>query len=77
MLIHASLVFTGGIHWYSLIPVLLSPSGLSATLTGHSYSLSDDNVREMMEEWKLFYPKKHPSDHNYDMPAAVEVVIGV
>ena len=63
--------------WYSLNPVLLSPSGLSATLTGHSYSLSDDNVREMMEEWKLFYPKKHPSDHNYDMPAAVEVVIGV
>lgn len=58
-------------------PVLLSPSGLSATLTGHSYSLSDDNVREMMDEWKIFYPKKHPSDHNYDMPAAVEVVIGV
>lgn len=50
---------------------------MSATLTGHSYSLSDDNVREMMDEWKIFYPKKHPSDHNYDMPAAVEVVIGV
>ena len=56
--------------------VLLSPSGLSATLTGHTYTMADESVREIVEEWKLFYPKMFFPEFDSDLPVAVEVVIG-
>ena len=56
--------------------VLLSPSGLSATLTGHTYTMADDSVRDIMEEWKLFYPKMVFPEYDSDLPLAVEVVLG-
>ena len=56
--------------------VLLSPSGLSATLTGHTYTVADDSVRDIMEEWKLFYPKMVFPEYDSDLPLAVEVVLG-
>ena len=36
--------------------VILSPYGLSGTLTGQTYKMSDPAVRKLMEEWSYFYP---------------------
>lgn len=36
--------------------VILSPYGLSGTLTGQAYKMSDPAARKLMEEWSYFYP---------------------
>ncbi|XP_026210342.1 mediator of RNA polymerase II transcription subunit 13-like isoform X2 [Anabas testudineus] len=38
------------------IQVILSPYGLSGTLTGQAYKMSDPAARKLMEEWSYFYP---------------------
>ncbi|XP_059904789.1 mediator of RNA polymerase II transcription subunit 13-like isoform X3 [Gadus macrocephalus] len=40
----------------SAVQVILSPYGLSGTLTGQTYKMSDPAVRKLMEEWSYFYP---------------------
>ncbi|KAJ3605431.1 hypothetical protein NHX12_027478, partial [Muraenolepis orangiensis] len=40
----------------SSVQVILSPYGLSGTLTGQAYKMSDPAVRKLMEEWSYFYP---------------------
>ena len=58
--------------------VLLSPSGINAVLTGHSYGATEEGIKELLEEWKLFFPQRFvtPSSSN-NLPAAVEVVVGM
>ena len=66
-------------YTYSLslsLPVILSPSGLNAVMTGHSYSLSDAGIDSILEEWKLFFPRRFSQDSSLALPAAIEVVIG-
>ncbi|XP_057674816.1 mediator of RNA polymerase II transcription subunit 13-like isoform X1 [Corythoichthys intestinalis] len=69
------------------IQVILSPYGLSGTLTGQAYKMSDPAARKLMEEWSYFYPmvlrRKEGSGEENDEPAddrnaqvAVEVVVG-
>ncbi|XP_068190986.1 mediator of RNA polymerase II transcription subunit 13-like isoform X3 [Antennarius striatus] len=38
------------------IQVILSPYGLSGTLTGQAFKMSDPAARKLMEEWSYFYP---------------------
>ncbi|XP_070844891.1 mediator of RNA polymerase II transcription subunit 13-like isoform X4 [Chaetodon trifascialis] len=38
------------------VQVILSPYGLSGTLTGQAYKMSDPAARKLMEEWSYFYP---------------------
>ncbi|XP_070408425.1 mediator of RNA polymerase II transcription subunit 13-like isoform X3 [Nothobranchius furzeri] len=38
------------------VQVVLSPYGLSGTLTGQTYKMSDPAARKLMEEWSYFYP---------------------
>ncbi|CAJ1070333.1 mediator of RNA polymerase II transcription subunit 13-like isoform X5 [Xyrichtys novacula] len=38
------------------VQVILSPYGLSGTLTGQAYKMSDPATRKLMEEWSYFYP---------------------
>ena len=45
-------------------------------MTGHSYSLSDTGIDKILEEWKLFYPRRFSQDTSLGLPAAIEVVIG-
>ena len=62
----------------SILSVLLSPSGINAILTGHSYGASEEGVRELLEEWKLFFPQRFAtSSTSNNLPAAVEVVVGM
>ncbi|XP_075069949.1 mediator of RNA polymerase II transcription subunit 13-like isoform X2 [Mixophyes fleayi] len=66
--------------------VILSPYGLSGTLTGHAYKTSDPTTRKLLEEWRPFYPtvlsarKEAREDqemlYDDDFPAAVEVIVG-
>lgn len=58
--------------------VLLSPSGINAVLTGHSYGATEEGIRELLDEWKMFFPQRftNPSSSS-NLPAAVEVVVGV
>ncbi|XP_061888240.1 mediator of RNA polymerase II transcription subunit 13-like isoform X1 [Entelurus aequoreus] len=70
------------------IQVILSPYGLSGTLTGQAYKMSDPATRKLMEEWSYFYPmvlrrkeggaEREKEDPAYDRNchAAVEVVVG-
>lgn len=71
--------------------MILSPYGLSGTLTGQSYKMSDPATRKLMEEWSYFYPivlqqrdgsaEKEAEDKNqtYDSSChvAVEVIVGM
>ena len=58
--------------------VLLSPSGINAVLTGHSYGATEEGIRELLEEWKLFFPQRFTtSSSSSNLPAAVEVVVGM
>lgn len=75
---------------FRLSAVILSPYGLSGTLTGQSYKMSDPATRKLMEEWSYFYPivlqqrdgsaEKEVEDKNqsYDSSChvAVEVIVG-
>lgn len=70
--------------------VILSPYGLSGTLTGQAYKMSDPAVRKLMEEWSYFYPmvlqqregsgekEKEEASQAYDHNShvAVEVIVG-
>uniref|UniRef100_A0A669DNE0 Mediator of RNA polymerase II transcription subunit 13 n=1 Tax=Oreochromis niloticus TaxID=8128 RepID=A0A669DNE0_ORENI len=72
------------------VQVILSPYGLSGTLTGQAYKMSDPAVRKLMEEWSYFYPmvlqqkegggekEKEETSQAYDRNShvAVEVVVG-
>lgn len=67
------------------LSVILSPYGLSGTLTGHAYKTSDPTTRKLLEEWRPFYPtvlsaRKEQEDqemlYDDDFPAAVEVIVG-
>lgn len=75
----------------NLSAVILSPYGLSGTLTGQSYKMSDPATRKLMEEWSYFYPivlqqrdgsaEKEAEDKSqaYDGSShvAVEVIVGM
>lgn len=67
--------------------MILSPYGLSGSLTGQSFKLSDPPTQKLIEEWKQFYPigpnakevtddKMDDLDWEDDSLAAVEVVVG-
>ncbi|XP_070706979.1 mediator of RNA polymerase II transcription subunit 13-like [Pempheris klunzingeri] len=72
------------------VQVILSPYGLSGTLTGQAYKMSDPAARKLMEEWSYFYPmvlqqkegsgekEKEETSHAYDRNChvAVEVIVG-
>ncbi|KAM3874587.1 mediator of RNA polymerase II transcription subunit 13-like [Diretmus argenteus] len=72
------------------VQVILSPYGLSGTLTGQAYKMSDPAVRKLMEEWSYFYPmvlhqkegtgekEKEEGGQAYDpnCHVAVEVIVG-
>ena len=58
--------------------MLLSPSGINAVLTGHSYGATEEGIRELLEEWKMFFPQRFAtSSSSNNLPAAVEVVVGM
>lgn len=56
--------------------MILSPSGLNAVMTGHSYKTTDCGISDILEEWKLFYPRRFDLDVSPSLPAAIEVVTG-
>uniref|UniRef100_A0A667YDZ0 Mediator of RNA polymerase II transcription subunit 13 n=1 Tax=Myripristis murdjan TaxID=586833 RepID=A0A667YDZ0_9TELE len=72
------------------VQVILSPYGLSGTLTGQAYKMSDPAVRKLMDEWSYFYPMvlhqkegsgekdKEDGGQAYDpnCHVAVEVIVG-
>ncbi|XP_029371341.1 mediator of RNA polymerase II transcription subunit 13-like isoform X2 [Echeneis naucrates] len=72
------------------VQVILSPYGLSGTLTGQAYKMSDPAVRKLMEDWSYFYPmvlqqkegsgqkEKEEASQAYDRNChvAVEVIVG-
>ncbi|CAG5867489.1 unnamed protein product [Menidia menidia] len=72
------------------VQVILSPYGLSGTLTGQAYKMSDPATRKLMEEWSYFYPmvlkhkegssekEKEEASQAYDRSChvAVEVIVG-
>ncbi|XP_040053717.2 mediator of RNA polymerase II transcription subunit 13-like isoform X3 [Gasterosteus aculeatus] len=72
------------------LQVILSPYGLSGTLTGQAFKMSDPATRKLMEEWSYFYPvvlplregsgerEKGEASQSYDRNchAAVEVIVG-
>ncbi|XP_066986645.1 mediator of RNA polymerase II transcription subunit 13 isoform X2 [Macrobrachium rosenbergii] len=64
------------------IPVILGPYGLSGTLTGVSYRVSEPSTQKLLDEWKMFFPVEtkalltdSPSGESA-LPAAVEVIVG-
>uniref|UniRef100_A0A8C7UM93 Mediator of RNA polymerase II transcription subunit 13 n=1 Tax=Oncorhynchus mykiss TaxID=8022 RepID=A0A8C7UM93_ONCMY len=62
------------------VQVILSPYGLSGSLTGQAYKMSDQAVRKLMEEWSYFYPMvlQEGTDLPFDPNShvAVEVIVG-
>uniref|UniRef100_UPI0037E774A6 mediator of RNA polymerase II transcription subunit 13-like isoform X2 n=1 Tax=Semicossyphus pulcher TaxID=241346 RepID=UPI0037E774A6 len=72
------------------VQVILSPYGLSGTLTGQAFKMSDPATRKLMEEWSYFYPmvlqqkegggekEKEDAGRAYDRTGhvAVEVIVG-
>lgn len=44
--------------------VILSPYGLSGTLTGHTVKDSDPSVQKLLSEWRRFYPLQNVSSKN-------------
>lgn len=58
------------------LQVVLSPSGLNAVMTGHSYKATDPGIQDILEEWKLFYPRRFSIEPPPGLPSAVEVVLG-
>ena len=45
-------------------------------MTGHSYKTTDAGISEILEEWKLFYPRRFDLESSPSLPAAIEVVLG-
>ncbi len=76
---------------FVLSAVILSPYGLSGTLTGQAFKMSDPAARKLMEEWSYFYPmvlqqkegngekEKEEASQAYERNChvAVEVVVGM
>lgn len=74
---------------FYLSAVILSPYGLSGTLTGQAYKMNDPAARKLMEEWSYFYPmvltqtegsgEKEEASQNYDhnCHVAAEVIVGM
>uniref|UniRef100_A0A147A2N0 Mediator of RNA polymerase II transcription subunit 13 n=1 Tax=Fundulus heteroclitus TaxID=8078 RepID=A0A147A2N0_FUNHE len=72
------------------VQVILSPYGLSGTLTGQAFKMSDPAARKLMEEWSYFYPMVLPQKEGsgekeqkeagqaYDRSShvAVDVIVG-
>uniref|UniRef100_A0A672IXN7 Mediator of RNA polymerase II transcription subunit 13 n=1 Tax=Salarias fasciatus TaxID=181472 RepID=A0A672IXN7_SALFA len=68
------------------VQVVLCPYGLSGTLTGQAFKMSDPAARKLMEEWSYFYPmvlRQDQGEREAAGPAsdrsghvAVEVVVG-
>lgn len=62
------------------IPVILGPYGLSGTLTGVSYRLSEPSTQKLLDEWRQFFPIETKASQGDSpeptMPAAVEVIVG-
>ena len=58
------------------LTVILSPSGLNAVMTGHSYKSSDAGIEDILEEWKLFFQRRFTLDPSPGLPAAIEVILG-
>ena len=56
--------------------MILSPSGLNAVMTGHSYKGSDAGIDDILEEWKLFFQRRFTLDPSPGLPAAIEVILG-
>lgn len=66
-----------------LLPVILGPYGISASLTGHSYQLNGVGVNKLVEDWKCFYPlhvvddwTNVPEGIEHDVPVVVGVMVG-
>jgi mediator of RNA polymerase II transcription subunit 13 len=61
--------------------VILAPYGLSATLTGQSYQITDQQTEKILKEWREFYPLpfKESKDSliQEDFPPVVEVITGI
>lgn len=71
--------------------VILSPYGLSGTLTGQAFKMSDPAARKLIEEWSYFYPMVLPQKEGsgekeqkeagqaYDRSShvAVDVIVGM
>lgn len=71
--------------------MVLSPYGLSGTLTGQAYKMSDPAARKLMEDWSYFYPMVLPQKEGggekdqketgqaFDCSAhvAVDVIVGM
>lgn len=63
-------------HTHITLTVILSPSGLNAVMTGHSYKSSDAGIEDILEEWKLFFQRRFTLDPSPGLPAAIEVILG-
>ena len=61
---------------HCLPTVILSPSGLNAIMTGHSYKACDSGIPEILQEWKMFFPRRFNLDTSTALPAAIEVLLG-
>ena len=65
------------------IPVILGPYGLSGTLTGATYRLTDQTTQKLMDEWQLFFPIDFKNSSSFQnsssdssLPPVVEVIVG-
>lgn len=55
-------------------PVILSPFGLAATLTGRSYRQMDATTQKELDDWAAFYPLSNRDSAS--LPPLVEVLSG-
>lgn len=60
--------------------VILAPFGLSATLTGQSYQITDQQTEKILKDWREFYPLPFKDNKDNlvqdDFPPVVEIVTG-
>ena len=57
--------------------VVLSPYGLSASVTGHSLSINDIKASKLLDEWSKFYPALVNDESTANgFPPVVEVIRG-
>lgn len=58
------------------VTVILAPYGISATLTGISYRLTDSMTQKLIDDWCAFYPLNSVlmTDSLGDLPPVVEVI---
>ncbi|CAL4061099.1 unnamed protein product [Meganyctiphanes norvegica] len=65
------------------IPVILGPYGLSGTLTGATFRLTDQTTQKLMDDWQLFFPIDFKNSSSFQssasdssFPPVVEVIVG-